>query len=326
MKSREQVNAALAKLVSDGKISSEQAQLVAEELDPTSQGKSLSRVAEIGSYAGATLVAGAGLWMGIELTEGNEVLRTAMLFLIGVALWGAAFLFFNILKPNQNGSSVLFGDTRLRLASTLSVLGSALLVGAAASTFSNNDSNEYGSLIALQAVVLFAIAAKFFATVLPESALFVSVQILGVSLWESFGNPLRADFPWVIALIMVIVSLSWLKFANLFSAKDLIVAASIGMATIWGLISPSSNDHRAVGLALLAAVVAVAMFGQFKIGGWAFTAGAVGSLLALTFQVVAPVTQRALGLFITGLVMLLASWLLIRRDKRKSLKTLDSAN
>ena len=70
MKSREQVNAALAKLVSDGKISSEQAQLVAEELDPTSQGKSLSRVAEIGSYAGATLVAGAGLWMGIELTEG----------------------------------------------------------------------------------------------------------------------------------------------------------------------------------------------------------------------------------------------------------------
>jgi O-antigen/teichoic acid export membrane protein len=79
-------------------------------------------------------------------------------------------------------------------------------------------------------------------------------------------------------------------------------------------------------LALLAAVVVVAMFGQFKIGGWAFTAGAVGSLLALTFQVVAPVTQRALGLFITGLVMLLASWLLIRRDKRKSLKTLDSAN
>jgi hypothetical protein len=205
-------------------------------------------------------------------------------------------------------------------------LGSVLLVGAAASTFSNTDSNEYGSLIALQAVVLFAIAARFFATVLPESALFVSVQILGVSLWESFGDPLREDFPWIMTLIMVIVSLSWLKFAKLFSAKDLIVAASIGLATVWGLISASSNDQRIIGLILLVVVVAVAMLGQFRVGGWAFTAGAVGSLLALTFQVVAPVTQRALGLFITGLVMLLASWLLIRRDKRRSLKTLDSAN
>jgi hypothetical protein len=332
----EGLDLALRRLVLSGTLTNEQARAVHEAYvdevgppppaaEPSGRQRSwASRLAEIGGYLGAALMAAAGaVAIGNNWEEISRTGHIALMVVLASLLVAAGLVLVGVRRRAAVRSGAEESILR-RLASTLLTLGAAAAGGAVMVAMlpttgpasESVTSSEVGRALLIAAVVAGGILVL--ARALAPSA-FAELALFGAILAASTGICLVGDVDsfnlW--ATVFFVVGLGWAllaTFSKVVTVPTLTASLALFTAFYAGVVGEGWVRNT-----LLGTLVGVGILVYLIRPSWPYVAAAMLAAVTLTVIVLGDAFGAALALLAAGLVLLLfAGAVLLVQNRRKA--------
>jgi hypothetical protein len=310
---------ALHRLVISGVLTAAQAAAVREELASSAPGPSAApgraplagRLAEVAAYAGAVLVgAAAMLLVGQQWDQLGRPGRALLLGAVTLVLAAAGLV---AARAQPRGRAVLRQPAhavRRRFASTALSLAAAAAAGTVAVLLVDHQLLVY----ALIGVAAIALAQWVAPSAVSELAAVGAVCLLAGAVVEDTSAEITTA-----VLVFAVGGAIWVGLSRTGALTQPTLALSLGLGIVVtaGAIGAFYDAAPAepVGTAILALVTVGGLATYLRLPHWPFAAAAVAALALIVLSVTNDRLGPAIGVLLTGLVLLAGSGLVLLRRR-----------